>query len=48
MAVAGIRVYYNTATIMAVKPLEPTLVEPLTGLHYNGTLLVLPANVRLS
>jgi hypothetical protein len=27
--------------------LEDTRVEPLTGLHLNGRLLVLPTNIRL-
>jgi hypothetical protein len=48
MAGAGIQVYYDTATIMAVKTLEPTRVEPLTGLHTNSRFLAFPENIRLS
>jgi hypothetical protein len=36
MVVAGIQVYYDTETIMAVKTLEPTRVEPLQ----DSTLMV--------
>jgi hypothetical protein len=27
--------------------LEPTIVEPFTGLRYNGSLLALPTNIIL-
>jgi hypothetical protein len=47
MVVASIQCYYDTATFMAVKTLEPTRVEPFTGLHANGRLLPFPANIRL-
>ncbi len=41
----GIQVYYDTATIMAVKTLEPTRVEPLQ----NSTKIPcpFPENIRL-
>jgi hypothetical protein len=42
MVMAGIEVYYGTATIMAVKTLEPNKVGPHIGLHTNGRLLPFP------